>query len=97
MIAVRNEIATLPFQGLQVMKLFRNEAMELLSISLDEDAVFPEHSSPTEAVLLVLEGRIRFHIEGREFALGPQEFLSFPAKTPHWVQAEKPAKFLIMR
>lgn len=97
MIAVRSDIKIQPIRGLQVLKLFRNEALELLSISLEKDAVFPEHSSPTEAVLLVLEGRIRFHIDGEEYSLGPQEFLSFPAKTPHWVQAEHPARFLIMR
>ncbi len=97
MIAVRTDINSQSIKGLQVLKLFRNEALELLSISLDEDAVFPEHSSPTEAVLLVLEGRIRFYIEGGEYTLGAQQFLSFPAQTPHWVQAEAPSKFLILR
>ena len=97
MYTVRKDIDQQVIQGLQVLKLFRNEALELLSISLDTDAVFPEHSSPTEAVLLVLEGRIRFHIEGAEYGLGPQEFLSFAAETPHWVQADAPSKFLIIR
>ena len=97
MYTVRKDIDQQAIQGLQVLKLFRNEALELLSISLDTDAVFPEHSSPTEAVLLVLEGRIRFHIAGQEYGLGPQEFLSFQAKNPHWVQADTPSKFLIIR
>lgn len=97
MIAVRTDINSQSIEGLQVLKLFRNEALELLSISLDEDAVFPEHSSPTEAVLLVLEGRIRFFIAGGEHTLDAQQFLSFPAQTPHWVKAEAPSKFLIIR
>ncbi len=97
MTEIRTELATQTIDGLQVLKLFRNAALELLSISLDAGLVFPEHTSPTEAVLLVLEGRILFHIEGRQITVNPLEFISFPPKTPHWVKAEAPSKFLIMR
>ena len=97
MYTIRQDLNNLPIDGLQKRKLFRNETVELLGFSLEKDAVFPEHSSPKEAVLLVLEGRIRFHIGGSEYLLGKQEFLPFPAKTPHWVKADVPSKFLIIR
>lgn len=96
MIAVHTDIESQTRQGLQVLKLFRNDALELLRLSLEMDAVFPGHSSPTEAVLPELEGRTRFHNNTGECCPGPQIFPGFPAKTPDRVQADQPSKFLII-
>jgi quercetin dioxygenase-like cupin family protein len=82
---------------LQVQKLVETGSFEILSISLEKDAVFPKHSSPTNAQLIVLEGDIIFHIEGVPYELSKYQNFSFPKKIEHWVKARKNSKFLIIR
>ena len=54
-----------PYNELQIAKVAKTPALEILSISLEKETVFPEHTSPTEAHLIVLEGSIDFHIYNR--------------------------------
>ena len=50
-------------------KPLKNDAFEILSISLEKGAVLPEHTSPRDAFLVVLEGALDFNIDGRVFSL----------------------------
>ena len=61
---VRNQIADQPFDNLQIKKIVKTDALEILSISLEKGTTFPEHTSPKDAQLIVLEGNIVFHING---------------------------------
>jgi len=97
MYTVNNIIATQKIKSLQVLKVFKNDHFELLSISLEKDAIFPEHTSPTDAVLFVIEGSVVFHIEDKEFHLSALQIFHFPGKTSHWVTARQDSKFLIIR
>ena len=56
MYKIDNHIRTEGFDGLKVHRLTQTESLEVLLISLEKDAIFPEHSSPKDAHLLVLEG-----------------------------------------
>lgn len=97
MYTVKNTIASQPFDELQVQKLVKTDVLEILSISLEKDAVFPEHTSPTDAHLIVIEGDILFHINGEPFHLTKQQHFDFPKEIKHWVQANESSKFLIIR
>ena len=97
MIDIDNTIAQQPFNGLQIEKLVKNESMEILSISLARDAIFPKHTSPKDAHLVVLEGCIDFHIENQIVNLKAQQHFSFSKEVEHWVRALSDAKFLIIR
>jgi len=68
-----------------------------LSISLEKDATFPEHTSPTNAQLIVIEGDIVFHINGEPFHLKKYQQFGFPKEVSHWVKANENSKFLIIR
>ncbi len=94
---VKNTIASQPYDKLQVQKLVKSDGFEILSISLEKDAIFPEHTSPTDAQLVVLEGNIVFHINGESYQLKTQQHFSFPKKTKHWVKANENSNFLIIR
>ncbi|MGB5274406.1 MAG: hypothetical protein WBN39_10165, partial [Flavobacteriaceae bacterium] len=50
-----------PYQSLKVLKMAKTDAYEILGITLEKGSIFPEHVSPTEAQLIVLEGDINFH------------------------------------
>lgn len=97
MYAINNTIVSQSFDKLQVQKLSKNDAIEILSISLEKEAIFPEHTSPTDAQLIVLEGDIFFHIKGETFHLKKQQHFSFAKEEKHWVKANENSKFLIIR
>ena len=97
MYTVNNTIASQAFDKLQVQKLVKNKTLEILSISLEKDAIFPEHRSPADAQLIVLEGDIFFHIKGDTFHLKKQQHFSFAKEEKHWVKANENSKFLIIR
>ena len=97
MIDIDNTIAQQPYDGLQVEHLVKNETMEILSISLAKDAIFPSHTSPKDAHLVVLEGSIEFHIENQSVTLLPQQHFGFSKEVEHWVRALADTKFLIIR
>jgi|TARA_R110001606_G_scaffold74619_6_gene172943 quercetin dioxygenase-like cupin family protein len=97
MYTVNDEIKNQEYNKLQVNKLVKTEALEILNISLEKDAIFPEHTAPTDAQLIVLEGKIIFHINGNSYFICGQQHFSFPKNVPHWVSAEENSKFLIIR
>ena len=97
MIDIDNTIAQQPFDGLQIEKLVKNTSLEILSISLAKNAIFPKHTSPKDAHLIVLEGSIDFHIENQTVNLTAQQHFGFSKEVEHWVKANKDAKFLIIR
>lgn len=94
---INNQISEQAYHQLQVQKLVKKDNFEILSISLEKEAVFPEHTSPTESQLIVLEGAIDFYIEGQCYNLKKQQHFNFPKEVKHWVKAQENSKFLIIR
>jgi len=92
-----NAIASQAYDKLQVQIAVETSNFEILSISLEKGSIFPEHSSPTDAQLIVLEGDIVFHIDGEPYHLVKHQRFSFPKQTEHWVKANENSKFLIVR
>ncbi|TMU50626.1 cupin domain-containing protein [Flagellimonas algicola] len=97
MYKIDNHIRTERFDGLKVHQLTKTESLEVLLISLEKDAIFPEHSSPKDVHLLVLEGDIDFRINKHNYRLMEQQYFNFPKDEIHWVKAHKNSKFLIIR
>ncbi|MCW5517178.1 cupin domain-containing protein [Muriicola sp. Z0-33] len=97
MYELNNIIASLAFNGLQVKQLIKTSFLEILCISLENGAIFPEHTSPRDAELIVLEGEITFFINEQQFDLHKYQHFRFPKEVRHWVQATENSKFLIIR
>lgn len=85
------------FTDLNVKKLFSKEQVEVLSISLAEGSKFPEHTSPRDAFLVMLEGEVSFYINNEVYPLKKYQTFNFPAGEPHSVKAGKNSRFLIVR
>ncbi len=85
------------FKGLQVKKIVSNDHSEILIISLKNGSRFPEHTSPRDAFLIMLEGEVEFHINNKVYLLKKHQTFNFPATIAHWVSANKNSKFLIVR
>jgi quercetin dioxygenase-like cupin family protein len=97
MYQINKQIADQKFDKLQLQKLVKTDVFEILSISLEKGATFPEHTSPTDAQLIVLEGDITFHINGKSYGLFTHQNFNFPKAKAHTVFANKNSKFLIVR
>lgn len=96
MYTIDNSICEQSFDKLQIVKL--NAApVEILSISLGKGTIFPEHTSPRDVTLTVLEGEILFNINDATHHLKKHQIFKFPKKVPHWVEALENSKFLIIR
>jgi quercetin dioxygenase-like cupin family protein len=94
---IQSEIRDLGFDGLQVKKVVSGDSLEILVISLEKGSQFPEHISPRDAHLIVLEGAIDFNINNKIFHIHPMENFNFPGNTKHHVRAGMNSKFLIIR
>lgn len=91
------QIKTQPISGLQMRKPIKNEALEILSITLEKGAVLPEHTSPRDTILVVLEGILNFHISGKTYSLEKFEDFNFPKDVVHRLDALENSRFLIIR
>jgi len=55
----------------------------LAHIYLKKDAVVPEHFHESEQITFILEGALKFDIEGREVIVRKGEVLVIPSNVPH--------------
>lgn len=92
-----NTIIDVPFEGLSVTKIVSRDQCETLLITLEKDSDFPEHTSPRDALLVMLEGMIIFTISGKDYPLKKHQIFQFPALEKHSVLAKENSKFLIVR
>tara|TARA_R100000935_G_C2769946_1_gene137244 strand:+ start:126 stop:419 length:294 start_codon:yes stop_codon:yes gene_type:complete len=97
MYSVETIIEQQAFNKLKLQKIKTSENLDILSISLEKGAVFPEHTSPRDAYLIMLEGEIQFHIKNEVYTLTQQQHLNFNKEESHWVEASENSKFLIIR
>jgi quercetin dioxygenase-like cupin family protein len=94
---INKQIATQETKALEILRIFKNSAFEVRTIAMEQGAIFPEHTSPTEALLIMLEGAIVFHIKGKAYSIQRQESFHFPANITHWVEARADSKFILIR
>ncbi len=68
-------------------QLIVGDQLMLARVLLKKGTVVPEHSHPNEQITYILEGGLRFWIEGREFVVHAGEVLCIPAHVPHKAEA----------
>jgi len=59
----------------------------LARVLLKKGCVVPEHSHPNEQVTFVLEGALKFWIDGKEIVVNAGEVLTIPPNMPHKAEA----------
>ena len=97
MYSTNSMLAEQEFDKLQVEPLIRSDTFEVLGITLEAGCMFPEHTSPKDAHILILEGAVDFMIKNRIYRLSAYEALEFEANTKHHVKARTNSRFLIIR
>jgi quercetin dioxygenase-like cupin family protein len=97
----RGSVETLPVLGCPVSFLCRGEqtggAWSLMETVLPKGGGPPPHHHPWDECYYVVEGRVRFQLDGREHLLGPGDFVYAPGGTLHAFagDSEGPARLLV--
>ena len=63
------------------------EELMLARVLLKKGCIVPEHSHPNEQVTFILEGALKFWIDGREIVVRSGEVLTIPPNMPHQAEA----------
>jgi quercetin dioxygenase-like cupin family protein len=64
-------------------KIISGEKVMVSQVFLAKGAVVPEHRHESEQITYILEGALKFEIEGREIVVAAGEVLRIPSFVPH--------------
>src|SRR5216683_6300262 len=64
-------------------KVISGEKAMVAQVFLKKDAVVPEHHHESEQITYILEGALKFELEGQEVIVRKGEVLHIPSNVPH--------------
>src|SRR5207247_11298641 len=64
-------------------KVISGDKAMVAQVFLKKGAVVPEHHHESEQITYILEGALKFQIEGKEVVVRKGEVLSIPSNVPH--------------
>ena len=64
-------------------KIVSGEKAMVAQVFLKKDAVVPEHFHESEQITYILEGALKFELEGKEVVVRKGEVLHIPSNVPH--------------
>jgi quercetin dioxygenase-like cupin family protein len=89
-------LITLTERGIASRVLAKGSGGSVTLFAFDRGEELSEHTSPFEALVLVLEGTLRLTIDGRPADAQPGTIVRMPANVPHAVEAVEPARMLLI-
>ena len=69
--------------GLISRKVVSGDKAMVAQVFLKKDAVVPEHHHESEQITYILDGALKFQLEGREVIVRKGEVLRIPSNVPH--------------
>jgi quercetin dioxygenase-like cupin family protein len=64
-------------------KMISGDKAMVAQVFLAKGAIVPEHSHDSEQITYILEGALRFELEGREVVVAKGQVLRIPSNVPH--------------
>ena len=64
-------------------KIISGDKAMVAQVFLKKGAVVPEHHHESEQITYILEGALKFQIEGKEIVVRKGDVLSIPSNVPH--------------
>ena len=83
-------------QGIASRVLAKTPGGNLTLFALDAGQEISEHSTPFDALVMVLQGRVALTIGGQPVDATPGTIVRMPAAVPHAVAAPEPARMLLL-
>jgi quercetin dioxygenase-like cupin family protein len=92
---VKAELRHIPWSSVEVEALnpllgrhfVVGQNVMLARVLLKKGCVVPEHSHHNEQITYILEGALKFGIDGKEIVVNAGEVLTIPPNMPHWAEA----------
>jgi len=81
---------SIPIEALNAQlgrQLIVGQDLMLARVLLKKGCVVPEHSHPNEQLTFILEGGLKFWIDGKEIVVRAGEVLTIPPNMPHKAEA----------
>jgi len=82
-----DEIALEKITEMISQKIVAGDREMLAQIYLKRGALVPMHAHESEQMTYVLQGALRFHVDGEEIIVREGEVLHIPSHTPHQAEA----------
>ena len=97
MVQVENLAGSIAYQEGAVVSrtIVKKPTGNVTLFAFDRGEGLSEHTTPYDALVLVLEGEAEIKIGGELFIVGKGESVLMPAKVPHALQAVKRFKMLL--
>ena len=76
--------------------LAQNNQTSLTLFAFPEGEGLSAHSSPSDALVLILDGQAAIEVGDKEMTLGAGETVVMPANVPHALRAIEPFKMLLI-
>jgi quercetin dioxygenase-like cupin family protein len=83
-------------QGIASRVLAKNGGGNLTLFAFDAGQGLTEHTSPFDALVMVLEGALTLMIGGTPVRATPGTIVRMPADVPHALDAPEPARMLLL-
>ena len=83
-------------QGIASRVLARTSGGNVTVFAFDAGQALAEHTSPFDALLLVLEGSFSLTIGGQPVQVAQGDIVRMPATVPHAVEADEPSRMLLI-
>jgi quercetin dioxygenase-like cupin family protein len=64
-------------------KIISGDKAMVAQVFLAKGAVVPEHQHESEQITYILEGALKFQLEGKEIVVGKGQVLRIPSNVPH--------------
>jgi quercetin dioxygenase-like cupin family protein len=93
---VLHTLVTPTEQGIASRVLARTAGGNLTLFAFDAGQELTEHTSPFDALVMVLEGSLALTIDGKELTATPGTIVRMPSTVPHAVRAPQPARMLLL-
>ena len=84
-----------PANGIGKKVLVKDNNCQCNLMCLTAGKAIPEHTSPRNAMVTVIEGTGNLNLEGKDIALAPGVLVFMPANAPHALQADENLTFTL--
>ncbi len=82
-----NDVPTEQLNPLLERQFLSTAGLTMARFLLRKGLVVPEHSHPNEQLAYVLEGALKFTVEGKDIVVRSGEVLCIPPNAPHMAEA----------
>ena len=84
-------------EGSIVSKIIhKNKGGNTTLFAFDKGQNLSEHTAPFDAVVVIIDGKCKITIDGRDHYLGEGEMIIMPANIPHALEASTAFKMLLI-